>query len=152
MVEADGRTALIFASERSGSDGIGRPAGMAGKREPIVSTGRFSSATAIELATTAIRKPGKRGANLRSATMIARALAPTPMVAQLALGSAPRYACHLGRKSAGTLSIARQRKSFTWLEAMITAIPAVKQVDRKSDGKGKSVAVSVDLVGGSIIK
>src|SRR3546814_1213743 len=87
MVKADGRTALIFASERSGSDGIGRPAGMAGKREPIVSTGRFSSATAIELATTAIRKPGKRGANLRSATMIARALAPTPMVAQLALGS-----------------------------------------------------------------
>src|SRR3546814_3988369 len=55
MVKADGRTALIFASERSGSDGIGRPAGMAGKREPIVSTGRFSSATAIELATTAIR-------------------------------------------------------------------------------------------------
>src|SRR3546814_9529964 len=67
MVKADGRTALIFASERSGSDGIGRTVGMAGKREPIVSTGRFSSATAIELATTAIRKPGKRGANLRSA-------------------------------------------------------------------------------------
>src|SRR3546814_8423083 len=56
MVKADGRTALILATEMSGNDGTGRPAGMSGKREPIVSTGRFKSATASELATTAIRK------------------------------------------------------------------------------------------------
>src|SRR3546814_12616656 len=100
LVKSDVRVVLIFGSGRSGNDGVGEHAGMAGKRGPLLSTGRFISATAIELATTAIRKPGKRGANLRSATMLARALAPTPMVAQLALGSAPRYACHLGRKSA----------------------------------------------------
>src|SRR3546814_7707227 len=66
MVNADGRTALIFANEISGSEGIGRPAGISGKREPIVSTGRLSSATANELATTAIRKPGRRGDHRRS--------------------------------------------------------------------------------------
>src|SRR3546814_21111154 len=128
MVNADGRTALIFANEISGSEGIGRPAGISGKREPIVSTGRLSSATANELATTAIRKPGRRGDHRRSMMISASAPTPTPMVAQLALGNTPTYACHLGRKSAGTLSIASTRKSFTWLEAIITAIHAVKQV------------------------
>ena len=55
MVKADGITAWIFASVISGSAGIGNPAGMSGKREPIVSTGRLRAATASEAATIAIR-------------------------------------------------------------------------------------------------
>ena len=47
----------------------------------MVSTGNPSQATASELTTTAIRKPGSLGASLRNAIMMASAPTPTATVA-----------------------------------------------------------------------
>src|SRR3546814_7609179 len=105
MVNADGRTALILAREISGSDGIGRPAGISRKSEPMVSTGILSTTTPLELISTAIRNAGRFGANLRSRMMTDREPAPTPRVPQLLPAIAPQSACHLGTNSDGNPAI-----------------------------------------------
>src|SRR3546814_1377754 len=68
-------------SEISGRAGAGRPVGSSGKRDPIVSTGACRRATMALASTTAIRKPGRRGAHFRRAMMSVREPAPIARVA-----------------------------------------------------------------------
>src|SRR3546814_20135769 len=92
MVNADGRTALILAREISGSDGIGRPAAVSGKREPMVSTGSLSTTTPHAVTTPAIRNAGNFGANLSNGLMTASEPAPTHIVPQPGLHLDPQLA------------------------------------------------------------
>lgn len=52
----------------------------------------------------------------------------TAMVAGRALPRCAKYACQRARNSPGTAPICRPSESLTWLEKMLTAMPAVKPV------------------------
>ncbi len=123
---AAGNTAAIFASERSGSAGIGSARGIPPNRDPIVSTGNPASAAATVVSATAIRKPGQCGRSLRSTRMIPIVPAATPTAAVLTLGRAPASAVSLATigPGSGPASVSPSR-SLSWLARMITAIPEV---------------------------
>jgi hypothetical protein len=94
----------------------------------MVATSSVSAQLASDAAATAIRKPGSFGANRRSSRMTASEPAAMVTVATSRLGIARTYATHFAMKSAGTASICSPSRSFTWLEKITSAIPAVKPV------------------------
>ena len=128
IVNADGNMCCTNASDMTGRCGAGIPVGIDGKRSPTVATGRCSSITASVAARSANRNAGSCGAKRRNSTMMASVPAPTHSVGKRSVPSAPKYAVHLPMKSAGTLPASSPRKSPTWLEAMMTAMPAVNPV------------------------
>ncbi len=75
IVNALGTIALSLSQLTSGSSGMGRPRGRSPNWLPIVVTGRSNAHAINEPTSTAMRKPGHRGANLRSRMMIASATA-----------------------------------------------------------------------------
>src|SRR3546814_8394482 len=91
MGNAAWATAGRRAGEISGRAGAGRAVGSSGKRDPIVSTGICRRATTALASTTAIRKPGRRGAHFRNAMM--RTREPTP-IARVASCRLPRSEEH----------------------------------------------------------
>src|SRR4051812_37132220 len=128
IVNAEGRTSLTLTTEITGTDGNGMPVGMFGNRVPIVSILRLRNCAASTAKAIAIRYPGSFGANFRKAIITRSETIPTATVAASREVRAWKYAAHFGRKSAGTFEICKPRKSLTWLDAIMTAIPAVKPV------------------------
>ena len=79
-------------------------------------------------ASKAIRNPGQVGFHLRRPTITAR---PSTVSATAAGCVVPMYSANAfqrGTNSAGTAPIRKPSMSFTWLEKMLTAMPAVKPV------------------------
>ena len=73
--------------------------------------------------TTAMRIPGQRGANRRSATMIATVAIDTATATALNVGSAAASASSFGRMSAGFSGSRSPRKSPAWPMSRMTAMP-----------------------------
>ena len=107
---------------------MGMPTGRFGKREPTVSTGSCRKWTISEASRMAIKNPGSRGVYRRKPMINANTPIPTATVIGLKLENELKYACHLATKSAGTDVMDSPRKSLTWLQAIMTAMPAVKPV------------------------
>src|SRR6185369_7581015 len=112
IVKAEGSNSLNCDQWIDGRCGVGKLAAIPPKREPMVSTGRLNSATAIEAVSTAIKKPGNLGANLRNPTISASAIRVIANVAGSMLPRAPQNALHLATNSAGTWASDRPKKSL----------------------------------------
>ncbi len=72
--------------------------------------------------------PGMRWLTRGQKTMIASASRADATADGLTVDDAGANAPHLARNSAGTAPMRRPRRSLTWLEKMITAMPLVKPV------------------------
>ena len=98
-------------------------------RPPIVSTGRLHPWTTIVPSTTATIDPGTyRAQAFGQSAMSAIAPAPTATVGPLKVGSARDSADIFSKNSTGIAPSVRPRKSFTWVRAIVTAIPQVNPV------------------------
>jgi hypothetical protein len=118
---------MTFSTEKTGTWGMGSPAGMAPKRVPIVAMSSFASVVTRAASTTAIRMPGQPGRYRFSVKMIAIVPAAMAKAYQSALGAAAARTVSFSRKGpgSGTASV-RPNRSFSWLEPMMMAMPAVK--------------------------
>ena len=128
MVSAAGSISTMRSHDTAGSEGSGRELGSSPKREPMVSTGSCSQAASSEASTTAIRKPGARGAKRRRPKISSMLPAAMPVAQTFTEPKPPASALILGTNSAGRSCRPRPKKSLSWLLKMITAMPAVKPV------------------------
>ena len=126
MMRADGSNSITLPKLKSGSAGHGRVLGRSPNREPMVSTGRSASATIADVTATAAISPGNFGATRRKTTI--STMVPRPIRAEAAenVGRAAHSTSILLRNSAGTSATLSPKRSFSWLVAMITAMPIVK--------------------------
>ena len=120
----------------AGSLGRRSVASMAPNRVPMVSTGIWSSWTTAVVTISATNGLGTRRFRYGHPTMIARATTATSTAHGAAVSRWAPKARHLSRKSAGTAPMRRPRKSFTWLEKMMSAMPLVKPM---VTGKGMNL-------------
>ena len=112
----------------AGSAGFGSAALITPKRAPIVSTGMCRSWTSAVVRIRATNGLGMRRLMYGQPTMMPSASTATASAQGLSVPSRAPNACHFATKSAGAAPMRRPRKSFTWLEKMINAIPAVKPI------------------------
>ena len=95
--------------------------------EPIVATGRCSSALAAAAAATAISMPGQCGRSFLSATMTTIVASDSAIAAGVSVGKYFQSTGSFCSSSPGSASASRNpSRSFTWLAKMMTAMPAVK--------------------------
>ena len=100
------------------------------KRSPIVSTWNpgislLSSHAANVITIMETSAPGMRLEIFGINIIIRREITPTAVVCQSMAEKLRKYAPHLGMNAAGRSFRPRPRKSFIWVEKMVSAIPAV---------------------------
>ena len=125
MVNAGAARVVSIASVTWGSAGRGRPASMTPKRVPIVSTGRCSARTSTVVTIRATNGPGMRRSTLGHTRIMTKVAKATRSAHGLSDSNACTYASHLATNAAGTALISRPRRSRTWLEKMMSAMPLV---------------------------
>jgi hypothetical protein len=126
MVSAGPTSAITCVKERSGKSGCGIAALIAPKREPIVSTGSPSHCTTAVVTTRATKGDGTRWLTFGQRRMINRARSATIVASALNVPACSANAAHFSVNSGGTAPMLSPKKSLTWLDRMITAIPLVK--------------------------
>ncbi len=124
---AHGSAARIASRSRAGRAGVGSIFGNSPKRVPMVSTGSFSTSTATEARTMAMRRLGSRGERRFSPSIMAMVPTATPRAAGVIVSRAAQSAATFSTSAEGSgPASVRPSSSFIWLAAMMTAIPAVK--------------------------
>ena len=111
ITNAEGNNSIIRTSVIEGSEGIGGSFGNAPKRESMVSTGKFMTATMADVAATATINPGAFGASLRKATITASVTMPIANALRFRPSRAFQITAIFSRNSAGGLAIARPKRS-----------------------------------------
>ena len=128
MVNAGPMRAGSWWSVRGGRRGAGSAALIAPKRLPIVSTGKCSSWTSAVVTISATKGLGMRSSRRGQATMMASAMTEITVAQGLIESKCAPNACHFSTNPAGTVPMRSPRKSLTWLEKMMSAIPLVNPI------------------------
>ena len=131
MVNAEGSSMFTVAMSRTKPCGAGMSVLMVPKRSPMVSTEYHgnSSPSSQARAVTAIMAISAPGSFLEMRGVAMMMASDTSAVATVGREMAlrlVRYMPHLGMKDAGISRRPSPRKSLTWVENMVSAIPAVK--------------------------
>ena len=98
--------------------------------EPTVSTSMPAICTSAVVAISATNAPGIRRFTRGHSMMMSNERSATPSAEVLTVPMFLPYAATFSKKFAGTAPMLRPRKSLTWLEKMMTAIPLVNPVTR----------------------
>ena len=124
---AAGSAATIFAGDRSGRCGAGREDGMPPNRLPIVAMSSPAAKAESDATATAIRSTGQCGRYRRTARITARVRTATATVGASSVPAAAASAVSFGISGPGSApGSVSPKNSRSWVEAMITAMPAVK--------------------------
>ena len=136
IANAGAARSATVCRDTEGRCGDGNPALIAPNRLPIVSTGMWNTRTVTVAAISATNGAGTRRLTRGQSMRTSNVPADSAAAGQLMAPTCWAKAIHLSMKLAGTAPICSPRRSLTWLEKMMTAIPDVNPMIR---GKGMNL-------------
>jgi len=127
-VNAEGNKGRICAAWKDGRENCGNPCGIPPNLLPIVSTGRWKTATAQVAMRSARMEPGMRFVSFGQNKMIARDAIAMVTVCHWIVAACSTSIAMRGRNSLGTGGVFRPKKSLIWVDAIRSAMPLVKPI------------------------